>query len=204
MAPPQESQLRLERDQKYCSSPGPASTAVTSTAGTRHRGPCPPRGSFLPAPPDSQETVTSLVVSKSNAPFRQTLIHHRGPCGSPRLGDNAQSRVSCAWGKDAANLGRGFTNWTIAPRTPSRAPGGAAGSTAGPHAGWRLAPAPQQAQEPALACLGAFELPQLPVPASPDGVRLVQRQSPALLQLSNMEPCIIFPNMSSARAQRDY
>lgn len=124
MAPPQESQLRLERDQKYRSSPGPASTAVTSTAGTRHGGPCPSWGSFLPAPPDSRETPTSLVVPKSSAPFRQTLIHHRAPCGFPRPGDNTQSHVSCAWGRHAANLGRGFTNWTMAPVTSSRASGG--------------------------------------------------------------------------------
>lgn len=200
MAPPQESQLRLERDQKCRSSPGPASTAVTSTAGTRHGGPSPSWGSFLPAPPDSRETPTSLMVPKSSAPFRQTLIHHHAPCGFPRPGDNTQSHVSCAWGRHAANLGRGLTNWTTAPGTPSRA----SGSTAGPCAGWRPAPAPQQAQEPALACLGAFELPRVPLSAPPDGVMLVQGRSLALLQLSNMETHIIFPNMSSSRVQRDY
>lgn len=132
MPPPQESQLRLERDQKSSSSPGPDHAAVTPTAVTQPcqaQGMLPPQRSFLPAPAGCRLPSWSPnpTHSSDRPPFPVT--HRMAPPGQVTTpGHVFPQHVPAPWGRDAANLGRVFANWTAAPRTDFRESGSATGS----------------------------------------------------------------------------
>lgn len=57
-APPQESQLRLERDQKYSSSPGPGDRHDSCRTDSRHLAPPGVGGRFLPRGAFCQHLLT--------------------------------------------------------------------------------------------------------------------------------------------------